>query len=268
MNRFLEGEISNKKLPPIGAYWQHSLLPIEQALEPVRANIDGLDRSIKEAKRHCCHPSPHQLTKDESAAIYLYTMEGGDNSFYRILNEALRSENRRALRSWFGFLKLFDTALSKLPAVKTSVWRGISGNISQQFKRGELLTWWSISSCSVEVDVVQDFLGKNINATLLMIVTKSAKDVSRYTSFPDEKEVILGPGTQLRVKGNALQHGTLQIVHLVEVSDDDGDDQESLPAAVGSMTLNSQSKNTEPKQVSSASAVPVMKKPASLSEFT
>ncbi|CAF1668881.1 unnamed protein product [Adineta ricciae] len=101
-----------------------------------------------------------------------------------------------------------------------------------------------------------------------MIETKSAKDVSRYTSFPDEKEVILGPGTQLRVKANALQHGTLHIVHLIEVSDDDGDDRESLPAAVGSMTLKSPSKNTQPKQVSSTSAVPVPKKPASSSEFT
>jgi len=43
---------------------------------------------------------------------------------------ALRSEIRRALHSCFGFLKLFDTALSKLPTVKKAVWRGIPGDIS------------------------------------------------------------------------------------------------------------------------------------------
>src|SRR5579871_5154544 len=101
MSRFLDIEIGDKKLPPLGAYWQHSLLPLEQALEPVMSRFDQLDRSINEAKKHCCYPSKHQLTREESAALFLYTMEGGDNSFYHILNEALRSENRRALRPWF-----------------------------------------------------------------------------------------------------------------------------------------------------------------------
>jgi hypothetical protein len=241
MSRYLDVEIGDKKLPPIGGYWQHSLLPLDQALQPIMARIDQLDRSIKEAKKHCCYPSTHNLTREESAAVYLYTMEGGDNSFYRILNEALRSENRRALISWFGFLKLFDTALAKLPTINECVWRGVSGNISQKFKKDEVVTWWSVSSCSVSLEVVQDFLSSNANSTLLMIEAKNAKDVTGYTSFPDEKEVLLGPGTQLRVKSNALHHhGGLHVVHLVEVQDDQ---EEQLPNAMASMSVSSKSSN-------------------------
>ena len=37
-------------------------------------------------------------------------MEWGDTTLYRVLNKALRSENRQALKIWFPYLKLFDTA--------------------------------------------------------------------------------------------------------------------------------------------------------------
>lgn len=237
MNRFLDIEIGNKKLPPIGAYWQHSLLPLKEALQPVMHRIDQLERSIKEAKRHCCPSSKHQLTKEESAALFLYSMEGGDNSFYRILNEALRSENRRELGLWFGFLKLFDTALSKLPTVRKCVWRGVAGSISQEFKEGAKLTWWGISSCSVKLNAVQEFLGSNTNATLFMIEARSAKDIRGYTTFPDEEEVLLRPGTELRVESNALQRDSLHVVHLVEINSDDDDDDEPLSSPMRSMEL-------------------------------
>jgi hypothetical protein len=177
MNRFSDNEIGKKDLAAIGAYWQHSLLPLEQALEPVISRFDQLDRSIREAKRRCHHPSEHELTRDESAAVFLYSMEGGDNSFYRILNEILRSEDRRAIKPWFGFLKLFDTALAKLPTVRRAVWRGMKGNVSHQFNKGEILTWWSINSCSLSLKVVEQFLGESTNSTLLMIEAKNAKDV-------------------------------------------------------------------------------------------
>ncbi|CAF5107271.1 unnamed protein product, partial [Rotaria magnacalcarata] len=52
-------------------------------------------------------------------------MEWGDTTLYRVLNKALRSENRQALRIWFPYMKLFDTALDKLPTVKEAVWRGV-----------------------------------------------------------------------------------------------------------------------------------------------
>jgi hypothetical protein len=241
MSRFLDIEIGDKELPPIGAYWQHSLVPLDQALQPVKSLFDQLDRSIDEAKKHCCYPSKHNLTREESAAVFLYTMEGGDNSFCHILNKALRSENRRALRPWFGFLKLFDTALDKLPTVQKCVWRGVNGDISQQFKKDTTVTWWSVSSCSVSLEVVQDFLGSDKNATLFMIEAKKAKDIRGYTSFPDEKEVLLAPGTQLYVESNALHHpGGLHVVHLVEVHDGQA---AQLSTAMISMNLSSQSEN-------------------------
>ncbi len=77
-------------------------------------------------------------------------------------------------------------------------------------------------SCSVSITVVEDFLGPNKDATLLIIEAKSAKEISGYTNFSDEEEVILKPGTQLRVKDNALRYsGGLNVIHLVEINDDE-----------------------------------------------
>ncbi len=65
-------------------------------------------------------------------------------------------------------------------------------------------------------------MGPNKDATLLIIEAKSAKEISGYTNFSDEEEVILKPGTQLRVKDNALRYsGGLNVIHLVEINDDE-----------------------------------------------
>jgi len=86
----------------------------------------------------------------------------------------------------------------------------------------------------VQLEVVQDFLGSEANATLLRIVTRNAKGISGYTRFLDEKDVLLGPVTKLRVENNALPHVTLHIVHLVEVYDDS---KESLSTDMSFMEL-------------------------------
>jgi hypothetical protein len=221
MSRFVDTEFDNKKLPPICGYWNENLVPLEQALKLIMPRIDQLDRSIRAAKKYCHFPSEHGLTHDESAALFLYTMEGGDNSFYRVLNQALRSEDRPALKPWFPYLKLLDTALSKLPTVKGSVWRGVHGDIGKILKKNQELTWWGVTSCSLSVDIIKDFLAAETTSTVFMIETAHGKNISGYTNYSTEDEVLLSPGIHLRVAANPFTHpGGLNLVHLIEVCDD------------------------------------------------
>jgi hypothetical protein len=235
MSRYTDIDLTNKKLPPISGYWSEKVVSLEEALKPIESSIDELSRSIKVAKKHCTFPSEHGLTRDESAAVYLYTMEGGENSFYKVLNAKLRSENRAALKPWFPFLKLFDMAIKKLPTVKGCIWRGISGDVSGQFTKDQVLTWWGISSCSPSLDVIKGFLSPDTCSTVFMIEAINGKDVAGYTYFPHENEILLSLGTELQVKSDTLKHhGGLNIVHLVELSDDDV---EELPKAIAEMDL-------------------------------
>jgi hypothetical protein len=251
MNRFTEFQLENKELKPIAGYWAYELVPLEEALKAFLSQINELKRSIKEAKKHCNHSSPHNLTLDESAALFLYTMEAGDHSFYRILNQVLTTENRNEVNPWFSYLKLFDTALNKLPKAKGNIWRAVPGNVANNYKINQILTWWTISSCSASEDVVKTFFKPNQEATLFMIEAVNGKNLAGYTMHPDEHEVILGVGTQLRVKDIVFQHGNLPLVHLAEINDDGGDDnQEGLATAMATVHVTPKSSKPTSKSTS------------------
>ena len=241
MNRFTEFQRENTKLKPVAGYWAYPLVSLEEALKPLLSKINELQRSIKEAKKHCTYPSEHKLTRDESGALLLYTMEAGDHSLYVELNQILRKEDRSLIKPWFAYLKLFDTALNKLPTVKGNIWRAVVGNVASDYKKGEVLTWWSVTSCSTSAEVVKAFLRPDQEATLFMIEAVNGKMVSGYTMFPDEKEVILGIGTKLRVQDIGFQYGNLRLVQLKEVDDndddDDDDEQEKLSQAMATTSV-------------------------------
>jgi hypothetical protein len=123
-----------------------------------------------------------------------------------------------------------------------SLWRGVNIDISKNFKEGEQVTWWSFNSCSSQVKVVKQFLGSV--STLLMIEAKSGRSISLYSNFPDENEVILGLGTRLRVVSDALSHSSLNIVHLIELSDED---EEDLSSSLTSMNISQSMKTAVSK---------------------
>ena len=91
LDRFADIDLENKQLAPIYGYWSYPLLPLEQALRPILPLINQLDRYIKVAKDSCTYPCEHKLTHDESAALYLYTMEWGQESFYRNAESSIKS---------------------------------------------------------------------------------------------------------------------------------------------------------------------------------
>ncbi|CAF1318894.1 unnamed protein product [Rotaria magnacalcarata] len=236
MHRFTDIESTSKRLPPVYGYLTHQLLPLQEALKPISSQVDQLDRFSRIAKNECKFPSEHGLTRDESAAIYLYTMEWGEDSFYKVINRYLRAEDRSTLQPWFGYLKLFDTAVQKLPTVRKNLWRGIAADIAKNFKNGHEFTWWAISSCSTSVNIIKDFLGSN--STLFLIEAVNGKDISGYTNFPKESEVILCPGTRLRVVSDPLDHAPMRVVHLQEISDEAED---QLTSSFDAMSLASSS---------------------------
>ncbi|CAF3976337.1 unnamed protein product, partial [Rotaria sordida] len=89
------------------------------------------------AKERAKNPAD-DLSVDESASIALYTMEWEPhtNSLYYILNSALRGEDRANLKPWFLYLKLFITALSRLPSLNLSIYRGVKGIVASEFVCG------------------------------------------------------------------------------------------------------------------------------------
>jgi hypothetical protein len=206
----LELEEANRS--PIYGYQHLRLMTLEEATETLIRLVPGIEHCVSEAKKEC-NRNTTLLTWDESAAIYLYSMPKG---FFSLLNEALRAEDRHALQPWFAFLKLFITALLRLPSNKKTVWRGVSGDVGTVFDDGDVHIWWSVNSCSPDISVVEQYLDNS--STLFAIDASHGKDISEYSTFPTEKEIVLMPGTRLRAKAHSLnpEKSRFFIVHLEE----------------------------------------------------
>jgi hypothetical protein len=143
------------------------------------------------------------MTVDEAAAIYLYTMPG---EFYRTLNEALRKENAAQIGSLIKYIKLLLTALYKLPIEKHTLYRGLKFEEKERpdFKKEEVLVWWSFSSSTRLLDVTEQFLkptesepaGPRSN---FIIENVPCVNIEGLSHFPGESERLLLPGTMLKV---------------------------------------------------------------------
>jgi hypothetical protein len=188
------------------------LLTLEEAVEKIIPLVphvmDYVGIAKKKYNRHSILLSP-----DESAAIYLYTMP---TKFFSNLNDALRNPNRQVLKPWLHFLKLLITALNKLPPTRTTVWRAVNEHVTFTLDEGKVYTWWDITSCSMNINSVQQFLGES--GTLFAIETIHGRDISMFSAIPDEQEVIIMPGTRVRTRYQSFNYiDRLFIIHLEEI---------------------------------------------------
>jgi hypothetical protein len=144
-------------------------------------------------------------------------MEWPENhdSLYKLLNKKLRSEKRDGLKEWFSYLKLFLTALYKLPSIKKTIWRGVRENISDLYENGDVI-WWGVSSCTETMTVMENFVGRSGVRTLLMIECINGKVIKSHSMFKDENEILLMPGTYLHVIDKWSPADDLYIIHLQE----------------------------------------------------
>ncbi|CAF3971452.1 unnamed protein product [Rotaria sp. Silwood1] len=114
-------------LSPIKGYEAAPLVSLEQAVTSIAIFFDCIEENVWIVKENSKTPSDG-LNQDESVAVHLYTMQfDSDPSFYQLLNLTLRGENSDNFKRWFAYLKLFMTALHKLPSHLQTVWRGVCG---------------------------------------------------------------------------------------------------------------------------------------------
>jgi hypothetical protein len=214
----IRDEPIDKLLVPINGYQNEPLSSLEEVCTPISHLFTDLEENVSVAKQNCQYLQRDTLTLNERAAVHLYTMQFQRGpSLYVILNQTLRSENRRNLSAWFKFLKLFMTALYKMQPTRGTVWRGTRGvDLSPVYKTGRQFAWWGVSSCTAAPDVLDkpNFLGKTGLRTLFAIDCWNGKSI---TDNDNEREVILMPGTYFEVIGQIDGGSNLHIIHLKEI---------------------------------------------------
>jgi hypothetical protein len=209
-------------LAPIRGYQDQLLLPLPETMNPIWGFFSDIKEYVFVALHNSQNPAD-DLTQQESASIHLYTMQfHGGPSLYTLLNQSLRAENREELKPWFSFLKLFLTALYKLPSQSQIVWRGIKNvDLSSKYKKGTKFAWWGVSSCTTDLEILESkhFLGKHGLRTLFSIECINGKSIANHSYFKNkEKEIILMPGSYFEVMGKLDSGSELYIIQLKEIS--------------------------------------------------
>ena len=221
--RYCQTDVQTKTVAePIVGYAAEPLLPLVKACAPLNTIIHNISHYIQTALHETSEKPTNDLTIDESAAIRLYTMEweGPHRSLYSMLNHTLKKGTREELRPYFKFLKLFMTALVKLPCEPPlTVWRGVTKNLSADFPPGTPVTWWSFSSCTTALTVLENdmYLGNTGERTLFSVEAINARTIQQHSYFVTEDEILLLPGTHMIVQSQLSPAPDLHIIHLKQV---------------------------------------------------
>ena len=211
-----------RRLPPIHGFENAPLVSLEEATKPLIGVVQEIEHMVYTIQGNNIHEKDG-LTVDESSSIALYSLEWNprEKSFYFILNETLRAPNRQTLLpTWFRFLKLFFTGLSKLPSTgHRIIFRGVKLDLRDRYKEGERIVWWGFSSCTKTVGLLEneEFVGMSGTRTLFTIESDTGKDICQHSFFEKEDEILLLPGREFEIMGSLNMGNKLTMIHLKEV---------------------------------------------------
>jgi hypothetical protein len=130
----------DKILPPLPHSSESESIPtLLDAIKPSEHLVENLRKKAEEALSICKNPKD-KLSRDQSAALYLYSMQWpkGKHSFYDMFNRALRNEDRTKLIPYHNYFKLFMSALNKLPSKEQQLWRGVVGDLTSRYLPGSI----------------------------------------------------------------------------------------------------------------------------------
>lgn len=184
----------------IDGYENEPTVSLEDSLKPLDGKIDQLPTQIKEAKTRCHYPDEHHLTRDESAALYLYSIRGDRNSVHSQLQRAWQSGDRAQMKPWLKYLKLLKSGTDKLPNAKTEAWLGMpyDQEWDRKLQSDSSSLYTAMGLYPVSAKAAKDELKVNPGSKVILVGCESvhAKNTTGYTAS-DEEEVMVWPGVRL-----------------------------------------------------------------------
>ncbi|CAF3934102.1 unnamed protein product, partial [Rotaria sp. Silwood1] len=107
-----------------------------------------------------------------------------------------------------------------LPSASSQIiWRGVNEDLSKKFLPGSIITWWTFSSCTATMAVLENNIYLNTTGvrTILAIETINARVIRAESHSPNEDEILLLPGTQMVVESHSSPAPNLHIIHLKQI---------------------------------------------------
>ncbi len=202
------------ELAPITGVMALPAVSLPDALAPLEAKMRGLAQLVAHARGVAAKQTSSALALDELAAVHLYTLGSG---FYKMLNEALRHTDRKQAWLYLPYLRLLLAALAKLPRTRQPLYRGVARDLRTDYAAGRTVTWWGVSSCTTKLEIARQFLGQTGRRTLFEVHAHRSVSIRPFSAYAQEDELVLAPGTQLRVEQVVDRGGGLTAVTLREL---------------------------------------------------
>lgn len=170
----------------------------------------GYSDAVSQARERGIHISAEEygLSEQEWFSIYAYTLDrqGGEAGPFRLTNLCLRYPGAYGfeLEQMMPFVHEFSLALTKLPVFEGDVFRRVDlpPDVLAEARTGRFCDPGFLSS-SEEPGI---FEGRD----LLMIRSRSGRNIARFSEYPSEREVVFLPATAFDVtdlethKGSAI----------------------------------------------------------------
>ena len=149
-------------------------------------------------------PNPYGLSSDEALAVLTYTSDlrsGNVHSLYYHVNNVLRLRKSEALCALKPYLSYLMSAMEKFPIVKGTVYRGVAidGNlneIKEKYCIGTTVDWSAFTSTSTNIASALKFRENGRPFIMFQIQVINGRNMSMYSLFPDEEEVLLSPNSR------------------------------------------------------------------------
>jgi hypothetical protein len=161
------------------------------------------------------------LSVEELTCLRLYTDEFlGGHSLYQVLNSKLQGGDRNLVKPFVRYTWLLLNVMTKCNAATCrTVYRGVRDiDISAQYKKGTEFEWHGFTSATSDLGVQNRFTGTAGVRNLFHIdlATKRGRDISEFSAFPDECEILFPPNTKFRVTGQVDLGNGLTMIHVEE----------------------------------------------------
>ena len=205
---------------------------LEEALKPMvyEKAKELAELLTKKATEKLTEIDAPGFTVEDIAIVFCYTYEwnverfSGLENIYRKLNKSLSVDrSNAALKKTRGFLFLLLQTLRKLPRFvpeNHTLYRGLRAHVQTEedsefperkpYAAGNEKTWWAFTSTTTNLEITQRFLEETGGTLFVVSGSPWGYDISVFSDFPDEKEILLEPERKLRVT-SVVRQGSLSL---------------------------------------------------------
>eukprot|EP01047_Picozoa_sp_COSAG01_P037753 COSAG01_NODE_3021_length_6710_cov_7.304644_4_plen_521_part_00 len=147
--------------------------------------------------------------------LFLYTMP----TCFKVLNDALRDRSGPRFDAWSPIRWHVDQALSapSVPSVAADLYRGLDVPNIGAYKTNKRIHWSAFSSATSDPAVAKGFAATS--GVVLKLKVYNAKDISRFSWFPQERELLLSPNMEFIVtkERHKSMQGALRGSYVIEM---------------------------------------------------